>query len=565
VEHNNMEAIIQQLKTAAAAYYNTDTPLMSDDAYDALVETLRELAPDHPLLNTVGAAPASAATLPYRMCSLEKVKPGTPGLTRFLAAGTAAGAFILSEKLDGISALWISGQKRLFLRGDDRVGTDVSALAARGIQGLPVVPGVVVRGELIVPRATFVGGKLVRNWVNGILHRDEAADADIQTIRFVAYELIEPVGLSRAQQMVRMKSLGFETVWWNRVDHCTEEVLKATFTNRRRDSVYETDGIVVAQNVPVPSSRSRPLDMMAFKMPVDNEIVRTRVVAVLWAISSQGYIIPRVQIEPVEIHGARIEFCSAHNAKFVETARIGAGAVVEIRRSGDVIPTIHSVVTPAVAAMPTGGWEWDATHTHAKTTEDGSELRTALMTHFVKTLEIDGCGEGQMKKLVEAGMTLVKMIRASSGELQAILGKKTGESLAEQLRTRVAAASEKTLMVASRLMPRTVGETKLTGLFSAEADPRRWGGLSAVAGWSKESLHALLAVMPAYELWRQDVVSMPAYPILPAPAGFGVSDTVTRKTTILVAADLRTQKAQKAREAGVEILGREEFVGKYLT
>jgi DnaJ-class molecular chaperone len=71
----------------------------------------------------------------------------------------------------------------------------------------------------------------------------------------------------------------------------------------------------------------------------------------------------------------------------VETARIGPGAVIEIRRSGDVIPTIHSVLTPTVAAMPTGAWEWDATHTHAKTREDSGELRTALMTHFVKTLD----------------------------------------------------------------------------------------------------------------------------------------------------------------------------------
>ena len=331
-----MADLVARLEAAAAAYYNSGAPLMSDEAYDELVDELRAAAPNHPFLNRVGAPPVAGTALPYKMQSLDKVKPGSGELRRFLSKASSAGAsgpsgrasLVLSEKLDGISALWIGRTRQLFLRGDDLVGTDVSALAARGIQGLVADPALVVRGELVVPRAGFAGASLVRNWVNGILHRDDATDADIQKIRFVAYEVLEPA-LSRPQQFVRLRASGFETAWWQRVENCTEEVLKSHFVARRAASPYETDGIVVATVVAAAASdRARPTDKVAFKMPVADEILQTTVVAVLWAVSAQGYLIPRIQIEPVEIHGARIEYCSAHNARFVESGGLGPGAVI---------------------------------------------------------------------------------------------------------------------------------------------------------------------------------------------------------------------------------------------
>jgi DNA ligase (NAD+) len=581
-----MESIISRLESAAAAYYNSGVPLMSDEAYDALVDELRLSAPDHPFLNRVGAPPASGATtLPYKMQSLDKVKPGSGELRRFLGKACSAGA-VLSEKLDGISALWIGSTRQLFLRGDDLIGTDVSALAARGIQGLVPAAGMVVRGELVVPRAGFTGASLVRNWVNGILHRDDADDADIQKIRFVAYELLEPP-LSRPQQFVRLRAAGFETAWWMRADICTEELLQTTFTERRAASPYETDGIVVAAVTAAPASdRARPTDKVAFKMPVADEIVQTTVVAVLWAVSAQGYLIPRIQIEPVEIHGARIEFCSAHNARFIETTGLGPGAVVRIRRSGDVIPAVHEVVRPAAETpFPTVPWAWDATRTHAVATSASAEQSAALLTHFVTTIGVTGCAAGQVKKLVEGGIrTAGELLSAGEENLRGLVGEVAGRSLAAQLPVRLAAATELVLMVASRVMPRGVGDTKLMAVFAAEPDYRRWHTVEVPAGWSRESFDQMLAALPAYEIWRRTlgVIAPPA----PSPAARGVAgcvvftgfrdaalaaraeargytfaDAVTKNTSVLVTADgaVETVKVKKAIAAGVKVMTKSEF------
>jgi len=584
-----MEYLVKRLEAAAAAYYNSGAPLMSDDAYDTLVDELRAAAPNHPFLNRVGAPPVAGTTLPYKMQSLDKVKPGSGELRRFLSrAGPAA---VLSEKLDGISALWIGRTRQLFLRGDDLVGTDVTALAARGIQGLVADPALVVRGELVVPRAGFTGASLVRNWVNGILHRDDATDADIQKIRFVAYEVLEPA-MSRPQQFVRLRAAGFETAWWQSVENCTEEVLKSHFIARRAASLYETDGIVVATVVAAPASdRARPTDKVAFKMPVADEILQTTVVAVLWAVSAQGYLIPRIQIEPVEIHGARIEYCSAHNARFVDSGGLGPGAIIRIRRSGDVIPAVHDIIKAASAAMPTVPWAWDTSRTHAVATSESAEQSAALMTHFVTTIGVSGCAAGQVKKLVEGGIVTVgDLVAAPVAELQRLVGAVAGAGLAAQLPARLAAATELVLMVASRLMPRGVGDTKLTAVFAVQPDYRLWGSLAPPAGWSRDTFEQMLAALPAYELWRRALpVGVKAPPTqtplqvakgcvvftgfrdtaLAAQAeayGYAFADTVTKKTTVLVTADGASEsgKVKKARDAGIKVVTRSEFELKYL-
>ena len=74
-------------------------------------------------------------------------------------------------------------------------------------------------------------------------------------------------------------------------------------------------------------------------MVLSDQVVEAKVVDVLWAPSKDGYLKPRVRIEPVVIGGARIEYATAFNGAFVEN-KIGIGAVVRMVRSGDVIPYI---------------------------------------------------------------------------------------------------------------------------------------------------------------------------------------------------------------------------------
>ena len=77
---------------------------------------------------------------------------------------------------------------------------------------------------------------------------------------------------------------------------------------------------------------------------------------------------PVIQIEPVHIRGADIEFATAHNIKNVIDNNIGIGAIVELSRSGDVIPKIEKVIVPAEEPkLPDVPWKWNETHVDAIT------------------------------------------------------------------------------------------------------------------------------------------------------------------------------------------------------
>ena len=91
----------------------------------------------------------------------------------------------------------------------------------------------------------------------------------------------------------------------------------------------------------------------AFKMVLSDQLAEAKVVNVLWSPSKDGYLKPRIQIEPVVLGGAKIEYATAFNAAFVEDNKLGIGALVKLVRSGDVIPHIMAVVEPAdKAKMP---------------------------------------------------------------------------------------------------------------------------------------------------------------------------------------------------------------------
>ena len=84
----------------------------------------------------------------------------------------------------------------------------------------------------------------------------------------------------------------------------------------------------------------------AFKMVLSDQVVEAKVVDVLWTPSKDGYLKPRIRMEPVHICGVKIEYATAFNAAFVEKHCI-ALAIVRMVRSGDVIPYIMDVIVPS--------------------------------------------------------------------------------------------------------------------------------------------------------------------------------------------------------------------------
>lgn len=586
----NVQDIVHRLREASASYYNTGKPSMTDEAYDALREQLEELDPENAFLKEVGAPPKDKAVkLPYIMASLNKIKPGT-GAVGAYAAKTIQKAWVLSEKLDGISALWYSG--RLYLRGDGQNGVDVTVFAPY-IQGLVACGDMAVRGELITPRGA-VEGTLARSWVNGQLHQKKPIPEELRKIRFVAYELVNhPLG--PAAQFSTLKKAGF-LVPWNLLvgGKLTDELLSGKLQERREKSEYDTDGIVVSENISVenPKTVKNPSHKVAFKMLLGEQCAETVIKVLEWNPSAQGYLIPRLQIEPVVVGSARIEYVTAHNARFVVLNKLGPGAKILIRRSGDVIPAVERVIQGCEqASMPTDfAWKWlggadDAAHIILDSTETPKEVFKAKLVLFAKIMEIEGMGPGIASKLVEAGLaTPGQVLAAGEAKLMEVVGKSNGVKLKAQLNALPVKATESQWMVASSILPRGVGETKLKVLFEMEPDPRKWVTLPVVpAGWSSDSLSELTKCLGAYAAWRAKETPRISYPILPAvnakpvnavpqkgtvcftgirskeleakleAAGWKIVDSVSSKTNILIVPDGpldTTGKVKKAQELG---------------
>ena len=594
-----LQQIVTLLREASHAYYNGGESKMDDESYDALVERLKQLDPEHPYLEEVGAPPPKGAVkLPYPMPSLDKIKPGEDSLKRFL---TNPGGFVLSEKLDGLSALWHKG--KLYLRGDGLIGQDISHLVSLRIHGL-VKTFAAVRGELVVLRSDIQ--TLARSWVNGQIHQDTPVQTNIEKIRFVAYEIMNSNAV-RSKQFEILKESGFEVPWYKAISSISETTLAEILQERRQSSLYDTDGIVVGLNA-APKSEStvtkakNPKDCVAFKMPLAEQSAETTVREVLWGPSAQGYLIPRLRFDPVKIGGATIEFCTGHNARLIMTYKLGPGAKILIRRSGDVIPKLDRVLIPAEVSFPAAGsWIWDGesdTAAHIKAIGGGTAINSAKLHYFLKTLEIPGAGPATASALVEADILgPAALWAASSDQLSKILGPKTGASLYANLRTVLNKVSELTLMHASSTMPRGVGDTKLSSLFAVEADPRKWSSIDpAPTGWTKESFQSFLRDFPNYIEWRTKELGWISYPIIstkptPAPVvatnqsicmsgfrdkaleeqatkrGYSFTAALTGKVSLLIVPDGEVKESEKvktARGKGIRILSRSDFVTHYL-
>ena len=109
---------------------------------------------------------------------------------------------------------------------------------------------------------------------------------------------------------------------------------------------------------------------------------------------------PRVRIEPVNIGGVTIEYATGFNGNFVETNKIGIGAVVQLIRSGDVIPHIKGVTTPAEKAkMPDVEYSWTETHVDIilANKDQDPEVLSKTITLFFTNLGVEGLSIGNVK------------------------------------------------------------------------------------------------------------------------------------------------------------------------
>jgi DNA ligase (NAD+) len=488
----NEEALVTLIRKANKAYYVLQKPIMSDAEYDALCTILQNQFP----LNTVASEGHTntpvfnrKVQLPYEMWSLDKIKPDTATLSKWLLihgpVPMNSATYVVSCKVDGISALYHNGQ--LFTRGNGIEGQDISACVPYLSHKLP--HGFCsVRGEIIVRKDVFEKkyAKLFanpRNFVGGILNQKVPPPDIVQDLSFVAYEVLEPRNLLPASQLTFLQEHhpSVEVIQYQTLPEISLHQLADLFQEWRRSYPYEIDGLVCYHNAKLHARipGQNPSHAFAFKMALAEQSANTTVVAVHWAASKDGYLKPRVQFEPITIGGVLIEYATGFNAKFIQENGLGPGALIQVVRSGDVIPHIAQVLQSTAAQLPSDlPCVWNANNVDLVLTEEAKAQDPGVLikniTGFFTTIGVDGLGPGITQKLVAGGYdSIKKIVRMTTTDFSQLAGFQITLALKIQqgILTRLQEASLPLLMHASNLFGRGYGLKKITKAYTEQSLP----------------------------------------------------------------------------------------------
>ncbi len=305
--------------------------------------------------------------------------------------------------------------------GDGVIGGDITHLIRyiipRHLQHEPpaglVGSALAVRGGIIITKQGFASfaevagaASTARSLTNGLVNRKSVDPHVARKVDFVAHEVVWPLQ-DKASQMQLLSKAGFKTVNCVFLDSLSDQALAEQLDLRRRDSHYEIDGLVVESNGPHDhSDTGNPAFAFAFKKPVSEQGTQSKVIAVLWSPSKDGLLKPRVQYEPIQLEGVVMQFATAHNARYVLDNMIGFGAVVEVVRSGDVVPQILKVTTPATdTQMPDTPCTWSKTGVDAvlEDPDTNQVVQIKRLVKFFSEMSISDISQGLITRFWDHG------------------------------------------------------------------------------------------------------------------------------------------------------------------
>jgi DNA ligase (NAD+) len=447
-------------------YYVLDEPLVPDAEYDRCFKALQQLEDLHPECisadsptQRVGVAPVSA---------LEPVAHGQPMLSlgnvfsneEFSAfikrvsekshALESDVLFACEPKLDGL-AVNITYEKGVLVhaatRGDGMVGENITN-NIKTIASIPLrlmtenYPSLIeIRGEVFMPkdgfealneRARLQGEKTFanpRNAAAGSLRQLNPAITAKRPLAMYGYGigLCEGYRLpdSHLQQLDLLRDMGF------RVSDLTKsakglagcvayyesmQVMRETLPFEIDGVVFKVDNIELQQKLGFVSRA--PRFACAYKFPASEQM--TKLIAVDFQVGRTGALTPVARLQPVSVAGVTVSNATLHNLDEIERKDIRIGDMVIIRRAGDVIPEVVSVVVekrPEHTQIiqlpehcPVCGAEVVREEGEAVARCTGGLFCKAqlqrVIWHFAsrKAMFIDGLGPALVEQLIEVGL-----------------------------------------------------------------------------------------------------------------------------------------------------------------
>lgn len=459
--------IRRQIRQYNHDYYVMDNPSVPDAEYDRLMQELISLEQAHPELRSadspsqkVGGAPLSAfeqVSHEVPMLSLDNAFDEASLLAfekrindRLKSSHTLA--FSCEPKLDGlaVSLLYEDGQLvRAATRGDGQVGENITQ-NVRTIANIPLtlhgdrIPArVEIRGEVFMPKAGFdklnarqrdAGGKVFanpRNAAAGSLRQLDSRITAKRPLMFYAYSLGLVTPDSFSLPATHSERLSLVQTWG--LPLCPEVSTAQGgqgcldyyehILAQREALAYDIDGVVfkvddIALQEQLGFVARAPRWAIAQKFPAQEEI--TRLTDVEFQVGRTGAITPVARLEPVFVGGVTVSNATLHNQDEIDRLGVKIGDAITIRRAGDVIPQVVSVIAdrrPDDArdivfpdTCPVCGSQVEKLADEAVARCTGGLIcaaqRKQALKHFAsrKALDIDGLGDKLIDQLVDADL-----------------------------------------------------------------------------------------------------------------------------------------------------------------
>ncbi len=652
-----IETLRSEINYHNRQYYVFDDPKIADAAYDRLLRELQRLESEYPQFITPDSPTQRVGDKPLE--GFEEVIHRQPMLSldnafdeaemgeferrireRLKLDDDQAVQYLAEPKLDGLAVSLRYQDGRLVqgaTRGDGSRGEDVTS-NVRTIKAIPLTlqgddfPEILeVRGEVFMPHAGFEalnarareqgekGFVNPRNAAAGSLRQLDPRITAQRSLSFYAYGFGEvvpsPIAGSQSESIRRLQQWGLPISPLHEVVGGVEGCIDyfARLMQQRDALPYDIDGVVfkvdelkLQQQLGFVSRA--PRWAIAYKFPAQEEI--TRVEAIEFQVGRTGAITPVARLTPVFVGGVTVSNATLHNMDEVMRKDVRPGDTVIVRRAGDVIPEVVSVVmerrhagsrgVDLPSACPVCGSDITKPEGEAVARCSGGlycpAQRKQALKHFAsrKAMDIEGLGDKLVDQLVEQGLvaTPADLFRLGLEPLSAL------ERMAEKSARNLLHALEKSKSTTLARFLYALGIREV-GEATAQALAEQFAELDAIALADEEVLQQTPDVGPIVAAHIHSFFSQPHnrevieallkagihWPAVEKRAtgrqplagktvvitgtlsksrdeikaelqslGAKVSGSVSKKTDYLLAGDAAGSKLAKAQKLGVEIL-----------
>ena len=646
-----IQALRRELEQANYEYYVQDNPSMSDYDYDHKLRRLEELEGEHPEFITpdsptqrVGGKPLESFQQVVHKVPLESLQDvfDYDELRQFdqRVKGVVPNAvYDVEPKVDGLSVA-LEYENGLFVRGatrgDGQVGEDVTE-NLRTVKSIPLrIPDapsqLIVRGEVYMPKKVFHAlneererrGEALfanpRNAAAGSLRQLDPKVAASRKLDIAVFNVQWAEGETfhtHLETLDYLKSKNFKVI-----PHCSAATIEEAISHvadigeNREEFPFDIDGAVIkvndlSQRETLGSTAKFPRWAAAYKYPP--EVKPSKVVDIVIQVGRTGVLTPKAVLEPVRLAGTTVTNATLHNQDFIAEKDVRIGDTVLVRKAGEIIPEILSVVGekrpqgtvpyvfPTVCPVCGAPVERDEDGAHIRCT--GAECPAQLLrnlAHFASrdAMDIEGLGIAVVENLVNAGLVKTPgdlyFLKAEDVEPLERMGKKSAQNLIAAIeRSKEQDLSRLLYAFGIRQVGQKAGKILAARFHTLDAIQRAAleeltavddiGAITAqsVLDWfaSPQSQHLIARLKEAgvnmtaaeqgsdqrfagmtfvltgsLEHFTRDQASA-----LIEERGGKSASSVSKKTTYVVAGEAAGSKLRKAQELGIPVLTEEEF------